>query len=131
MRGAHRLPIGEDGEEGDQRKTDGFPLDSFPLMTGAVSRRGRDSAEALYEDRRLSDFSGAHCFARAQTGGAFDRHLRPYRPQAGASDFCRLPSANMRFLWCIPTVSFVFARIAIQAFRLICKALRAFSRLSG
>ena len=67
MRGAHRLPIGEDGEEGDQRKTDGFPLDSFPLMTGAVSRRIGDSAGALCEDRRLSDFPGAHCFAPAQT----------------------------------------------------------------
>ena len=51
MRGAHRLPIGEDGEEGDQRKTCGFPLDSFPFDDGRGKYRNGDSAEASNEDR--------------------------------------------------------------------------------
>ena len=67
MRGAHRLPIGEDGEEGDQRKTDGFPLDSFPFDDGRGIYRNGGSTEASDEDGffvRLFFVSGNH---RAKT----------------------------------------------------------------
>ena len=58
MRGAHRLPIGEDGEEGDQRKTLGFPLDSFPLMTGAG-----DIETAIQPRRRTKTGSSSDGFS--------------------------------------------------------------------